>query len=553
MGVIKIPDYINDKFLIKTVLTKNKINSYKDYIFFTKLCSLNSEKIPFETAMQLSETTGDELTFINYLGRFTDKKLMVIRHSFKPEGLRPEYVFISNENSFEFIYEYINECIIQGLYDYNYPLPSFKELTYNNINIPKNNIENFTTEILYKKLQKKTIATPTIYSIPIYKDLFYFTDENIDKISDYAIIKLQKIFNSSPHVTNEILKLFKHNIQDFKTHTTSKDYKIWLPIIKEISKEIPSLRLNRKISDSYNFLDFIIILKNTLDTHITFIDEIAHTEKKLDNVKKEIESYFFQLTNGIDRENFEVFYNETIEKHELKEKKEILENQILQPLIIDVDKFEPNQQIYNIIDFKTYLIHSSMLPNCISEKYFSVNEKIHAIYLEIMKKFLLHKLPPKERIFFSIEELETSVRKHVQKIDNFMFTILQYPVVLANMIINNHNKKILEKNQDQQADMVSNEIEKTLFDKMSLSKQLSTFFNIRTKKLLKWHEIFNINVVQLATLSFSKLSFFQKLFLFITNRYKLTMKKIKKLNSSIEGGRESALNLTHKTQKFIQK
>ncbi len=548
MGVLKVPDYLNDDSLIKTILTKNKINSHKDYIFFTKLCSLNSAQIPFETAMQLSETTGDEITFVSYLGRFTDKKLMVIRYAFKPDGLRPDYIFISDENSFEFTYEYINESINQGLYDSNYPIPSFKELTYNNINIPKNHIENFSPDFLRDKLHGKTISSPTIYSIPIHKDLFYFTDENIDKISDYAIIKLQNIFKSSFQVTNEILKLFKHDTQDFRTHITSKEYGVWNPIIKKIDKEIPALRLNKKVSESYNFLDFIIILKSTIDTHLTYIDEVTHIEKNINDARKEIEAYFFNLPYGVNKEEFTIFYNELLTTYNLEQ--EEAEKKILQSIIIQASDFEPSQQIHSIIDFDTYLIHSSMLPNCISTKYFAVNDTIYTMYLDIMKKFLLHKLAPKERIFFDIEALESSVRKHVQEIDAFMFTILQYPVVIANMIINNHNKQTLNNNQLESSQSIEDQ---SLFSKMSLSKQLSTFFNLRTKKLLQWHEIFNINTVQLATTSFSKLSFFQKLYLFITNRYKLTMKKIQKLNSSIESGRESALHFTHKTQKFIQK
>ncbi len=535
------PAYIFDDALVVTLLQKNKITSNRDYMFFSKLCSLNLEVIPFEEALHLSEFSNNEQSFLSYLKRFEDKGLLIVRHEIRPGGIAPCYIRLCNEDSFAFSYEYINERFIQGTEDLSLPLPTFKDFMFNNITIFQEFVTEYKPGVLSSKLAKTLDTEAKIYSIPIYKDLLYCTDKNVELICDYIIKRVRAQLTSQSLLLQEILKVFNQKFIIFKERLESEDLKEWEVIVSTLFKNISQLRTNNRVKEYVEFLDYIIILNTIISGHVLYIEKRTKRDVNRENVKEAVNREMLRLSNGISKGNFRAFIQKLAVEHALNEEDRVYEH-VYARLVISC-KDVKNDNYAGIIDFENYLIHSSLLANYIAEKYLYLNEKLNKYYADIMYNFLIHKLPAKDAVFFDTQELEVSVRQQVFQLDEFMYSILRNPVVLAHIIIvttqrMNLSMKTTEPEQGPEPPLEPGLVttkgtratSSDQYNQLSVSKKLSAFFNLRTKQLLAWHEIFNIDTVSLAQLSFARLNLFRKILLFFSNRYKYTLKKIKTIN-----------------------
>ncbi len=529
------PSYIFDDALVVTLLQKNKITSNRDYTFFSKLCSLNLEVIPFEEGLHLSEFSNNEQSFLSYLKRFEDKGFLIVRHEIRPRGIAPSYIRLCNEDSFEFSYEYINERFIQGTQDFSLPMPTFKDFMFNNVTIFQEFVTEFKPSVLSSKLEKTLDKEAKIYSIPIYKDLLYCTDKNVELVCDYIIKRVRLQLKSHPLLLQETLKVFNQKFIVFKERLESDDLKEWEAIVTTLFKNITQLRSNNRIKEHVVFLDYIIILNTIVPGHVLYIEKRTKRDSNRESVKEAVNREMLRLSNGISKGNFKAFIQKLATEHALDEEDQVYDH-VYARLVISC-KDVKNDNYAGIIDFENYLIHSSLLANYIAEKYLYLNEKLNKHYADIMYNFLIHKLPAKDAVFFDTQELEVSVRQQVFQLDEFMYSILRNPVVLAHIIIvttQRMNLSIKTTEQELDPDSImpaeTRPTDGDQYNQLSVSKKLSAFFNLRTKQLLAWHEIFNIDTVSLAQLSFTRLNLFRKILLFFSNRYKYTLKKIKTIN-----------------------
>lgn len=547
MATLKKPAYLGNESLLATTLQRSKITANIDFTFFSKLCTLNTATVPFLDAMQLYDNTDDPTTFINYLKRFEDKKLLVIRHAIVDTELAPKYLQLCEQNSFEFLYEYINEYLIQGMFNPSHPLLTFKECSNQGVVIPQEQVVPFNEEDLVSRL-KNLPLDPKIYSIPIHQNIYFCTDETIDKICSLIISRIQLQLSNSPQLANEVLKIFKENFSSFKDKFTSNNITIWAEIINKLHSAIPHLRAKKRLLEQSEFLDYVLILKKVVNCHATFNKETKKKETNISSLQTELEKEMLNHPQGKTQVDFNMLLNSLIEKYDLKENKEEVSKTIEKNLITPISELTAHK-ISGIIKFEEHYIHASVLASYISDRYFVLCDKLKQHYMQLMNSFLLHKLPSSNIIFFDFAELETSVRQLVHQMDELMYVILRNPVALASIIIN-ANSKINTINGElngSKKDMQNN------FTKMSLSKQLSAFFNLRTKRLLNWYEIFNIDVVNIAKKSFANLNFFRKILLFFTNRYKYTLHKVQRMNSIQRAKKDpSGSGGTLQTSRFLQ-
>ena len=529
---------------IRIILHKYSVTATKEISFFTALCAKNKYIFSYQEALRITELEHDPVLFQTIAKKFQDLQLLILRHNLIDGTLHPSYIRLCDEESLIFYVEYITEYILILKNTPHKPIPTLNLLAAQGFDIPEHHTHRLSKEHFLeiynefddedddledediKDTTRESDETTTnnitneqaiIYTLDIsQKQLFVCTPNTLLLLCDLCISKLKPFFNI-PAITVFLSKITNKSMDTLQKDLETTDYIVWQNLIQILNDKIEILYKTPSIAQNADIIDYIIILHYALEPHIIHIKKQEHLAASLDSFTINFLSYMKKYPHGVTESQ----YNEIIRKELLPlhlntrqtrstllrfKKNHIITNNQTGSFI--------NVDIRNILlHIEKTIIHSENLVNVIAGNFFHISDALKKIYTDKLYQYLIGTLPPNEIVFFDEHEYEISVHHNLKLIDALYAQILKSPLLLARVITSLNSTTSL-----------SNK-----FNILSPTQRVALFFNLRTKKILPWYEIFNLQLLPLSTKAYQKLSFFRKLILRFTGRYKSMHTRLSRL------------------------
>lgn len=519
-----LPSFANhDLSEASKLLKKFNVTAAKEVEFFNQLCSLGKSTIPYKDALLATSMQDEEFVFANIAKKFEQYQVLILRTTIEGENLVPSYVRLCQEGSFIFIAEYISEQINNTMVNPEIPLPSRNALSRNGFEIPKKNLiklnqQHFLTAYKAQNNPEK-IEDEALYILPITNgEYFISTFTSLPLLCKLAITRMKIMFTTSQDLLFTIGNTIEVPLEDLKMKTESDDEVIWEEIITLIYNNFEKLKTNQRIVHHYDLLDTIIILYNAIKPKIMYLLDTEQNKQIIDifirNVLKKIQ----EITEGITEQHFFSIIKTEVDNLQLDkvladEAMLIFKNQYTVPSDNIPSSLDlKNQDI--ILEINRLYIHSSIIVKIITEQFMELSKTLQEYYTNLLYKYLTKGLPPNDIVFFDEDAFEISVHQKVKEFNEVYSQILRNPVLLATLLV----RKPLTA-----TDPANN------LQNMPTSRKMALFFNLRTKELLPWREIFNVHLPRLIELAYNKLKWYRRLILFFTGRYKHMYEKLTRL------------------------
>lgn len=541
-GISTRPTYLNgDTTAAGKVLNRFNIQGSKETEVFTAFVRLGKEKIPYKEAMEAAGLIGREDTFIAIIKRFEECQIMVLRHGTQTDrsGAPAGYVRLCNEGSYSFVSEYISEMLYLAYAQGAEMLPFASEMRKLGVDVPQQYVENFDLDMVRSMFTASPEALEdslTIVAIPVKNDVFYFTAGSISFVCDLCIMRMQAILQSS-NLVHMLARILNITLSEAKEKLDTRDPVIWNSVIDVMYNKIDSMTMQQEFKNYPEVPVFVVILYHVLKSKVLEMETQYKFREESEEFAKIVNTKMRDMSEGLNEQQFKDLLGEIaiglgVTEDQIPEHVRMF----FEHSIVMADEVGEHPSV-PVVKIDQFYIHREVLRRVISDRYFSISERLKEYYKTLLKRYLTKSISPKDIVFLDEETFETSVHNKVMEIDPLYFRILKHPLILATTIIESGKGRSLTD------DTVSPD--DSLLGQKSNARRLSLFFDTDTQRLLKWTTIFNISIPKLGEEAYNSLSIFAKIILLFTGRYKSLHSRLRRI-STISSIVESQRDLTNK-------
>lgn len=535
MSEMYIPSYINvGSSEVSKLLQKLNITATKEIEMFKQLCQLNQSKINYRDALAATNTKDEEFIFTNFIQKIEKYQIAVLRTEILETVLQPIYIRLTDESSVVYYKEYIIEQIHQAVLSPIFPLPTLQNFKKTDILISKGHYTPISLELFINAYKTCAISFPdiaddVIYSFPLpSKEIFLFTMSTVPYLCKICITRIQNLLQDQNLLLN-ISSTINIPTNELQGKIEDNNILMWDELSSILYKKFDMLQGNSLLSNYLELFDLITLLHHTIKPKIQQMKEIEEYSLLLS-------SFHNTILQKMKSYNETILHNQFIDllKTQVKssnispEKTESAIDDFFENYVVANNKSQSLENDNFIIQVNQWYLHTSLVIKIISEQYAPLTKKLTDYYTKSLAKYLLKKLPPSEIVFFDEESLEISVHQKVTEFDELYAQILKMPVFLAS---------ILSKSK-------TNTSSKSTLSDLPVSKKIALFFNLRTKTLLPWHEIFNLRLTTMVEEAYTTLPLVKKIIFLFTGRYKMMKEKIIKVQLAYSTMRPSLLRDT---------
>ncbi len=515
---LTIPSYFSyDKAEINKLLSRFNITNPKEIEVFNNLVIPRAIKIPYKDAIEIAHLQENEPLFKSIITKLEEEtQYIILRNKITTHILEPDYIRFCDENSVEFFCEYITELLLKAKINDREPL-TFKSELEKHIDIPQGVLSECKSESLQEFYADPAKTPDIVFALETYKDTFLFTPASISSLWSTCAERMKQIFENNI-ILHVVAKHLNTSITSIKEKIENNEIAIWNDFISTLFKELDPLSQNQQIKNYPDFLQLIIILEYLLKPKIIQLENVQSMEKKIEEHSKNVIKTIKKFPSGVSSAQFNQILQREIQTLNIKGSTTKVLDNFNKKYVTIANDATAEKKIKKIVKIENYHIYTELLGNYISEKYFTLEEKLKEHFVNNFQKYLLKKLPHSEITFFDEDLFEISVRQKVREYEELYYRILRAPILIASIIIHfDKNMKKIESLSGEHSD--------------SVTKRLSAFFDLRTQSLLKWQEIFNLRVTTLSNEAYRRLNVWHKIILMFTGRYKNTQTKLRRITS----------------------
>lgn len=530
-----------------TFLQSINMNNEGDIEKVIYLTKHSTPTIEYKTALKLTKTMEDEFSFNSFMQRLENFHIGITRTSLSKTSLTPNYIRLCDPDSSIFFNEYISEQSNKAAHDMEKALSTNTELKTLGMIIPRNMITPLDISHAKKAFQMSIYANAitqndSIYSIPLSKkDSLYCTQYSIPIVTDICMIRLRMILNDAK-LLPLFAKVIEMSLTEAQDKINSEQYIIYENFISQCYTLLPQLKENPKLSAYTDVFDYITILNNLIQAKIQQDKINTQTKKDISSFQDMVLQELYMEPNGIAFNKIDDYLEN------LARKQGLTDDEVIQPSIktfhdeFMIDAENPDTAKLKkgdvCIIFDGICIHNMVILNVLTEEFQPLCNELRIYYTNLLQKFLESKLNIKDNVFLSEETLEIATHQKVQEMQPLYAQILKSPVLLAGLL---SQKKVLGNNNA----LVT----------MSNSKKLSLFFNLRTKEVLPWHKIFNVNLTIFTEEAYKNISQIRRWIMVLTGKFKSIKEriaKLEKLSSTMEVDEKEIKELLKKQKQRLE-
>lgn len=536
-----IPSYhpLVGKIDIGTFLQKLNISNKRDIEMFISLTKYDSPIIPYKQALAMTKTSNDEFSFNSFIQRMENSHVGILRKSISGDILIPDYVRLCDDDAPIFYCEYISELTNYAYLAPDKNLPTRRQFKILGYEIPKEIAVvldiNHIQKAFKNEGKKSLLNSDSIYALKLPRnEILYCTQYSIPKLAELCIERLKLAFMDSKIIPN-IAKNIGMNLTEAREKIERNDLVAWDDFINQCHSALPRLQDNPNTSAYTDIFDYITILNLLIKPKLLQEQSNLQIKQDINNFQVNALHKIYESTSGIPTEKLHDFLEKVAVNSGIQEE-EVISTSIDQ--FFSGYIFKPNDTNTKKLSYDSCIIidgtcyHSKIIFNIITENFSKICSDLRSYYTGLLKKYLENKLSLKDNPFLNEENLEISVHHKVAELEPTYAILLKNPVLLANILTQKQS-----------------ETSNSAFANMPKSRKLSLFFNLRTKNLLPWHKIFNINLALFTEDAYNKIGTVNRFWMIFTGRYRAMTSKLhrlQKMTSVMEADPVDVINF-HKT------
>lgn len=448
-------------------------NSSSVIKFFIDICSLKTNIVYWNKVSNIFEryfsmSNISELT--RGLQCLEIAECAIMRNDLGVEGIFPSYIRLTEPNSLLFICEWITEQLLQSFLNHNTLLTFSKEMGKGNHSIPHDLVLPF--EQCYKNDTLElhpNLHNPKIYSLDLHTTSFYFTNFSIPFLDKLIINKLTDIlFNFGDKLFDLVTKNANITQYDLQQSVSEHNIPKLYAITQSIKQHHAKLISIPQIKTQPLFIELMTLLYYLLPRTLAIENEIKVQTKKSEQftsttldklVQKKIFTKF----------QFEYFIDQSLENTYGNNKKEIshqkdlfLKKKVILPALLETTDMDI------CVDLNSYYIHSRYIFNILINDYQKIRTKLIDLFSLNIAQFLKGKITLKQLLFYNSEITEISIKQFLFKEFPVYYAIIKHPKLIKTAFQSNTNN--------------------------TNATQIHKYFLPKSKELLPWIQIFDINI-----------------------------------------------------------
>lgn len=530
-----------------TFLQSINITNENDIEKVVSLTKHSTPTIEYEKALSLTKTKDDEFSFTSFMQRIEKMHIGITRTVLTKKNLLPNYVRLCDLDSAIFFNEYISEHSNKAAHAIDKSLSTSLDLKAQGIVIPKNMLTELDISHAKNAFKMSVYANvaprdDTIYSIKLSKkDIFYCTTYSIPIITDICMTRLRIILNDSK-LLPVFAKVIGMGLTEAQDKINSEHYIVYEDLISQCYALLPKLKDTPKISAYTDVFDYIIILNNFIKAKIQQDKINTQTQQDISIFQESALQELYIHSKGVPHVKLDEFLKKLANKQGIVDEELIKTsietfNEEFVTTAENPDNKKLKQGACIIID--GVCINSAIILDILTGHFNEICAEFKKYYINLLKRFLENSLSVKDNVFLSEETLEVATHQKLQELEPMYALILKSPVLLASLL----SQKITLGNNN-------------ALSTMSTSRKLSLFFNLRTKEILPWHKIFNVNLSVFAEEAYLKIGKLRRYWMIFTGKFKSIkerIEKLEKLSSTMQVDLKEVKELAKKQKDRTQK
>jgi len=470
--------------------------SIEERQIFALMCSQWEAHIPYEelyrklTQQSINYTTAFE-TLIKKLEMAT---VAVLHMEIIEKKYLPQYIVLAEENSSLFWYEYLSNWILQALLSPEKALPLLSEVSASHKKFSKEILQSTSFDNLIKIENSNQEDAFNVYALSLdQSESMLVPVQKSSKMITSILLKL-KYFLRSTNVISNISKLLNRSVASIQEASSQNSFYAWKEITKVIHEHSDQLAPNKQRKESKELYYYAIYL----------YQYILAQEKKTQSEheeKEKIETDFGAIleaiqkagTNPLSKEDF----NNILKHYEqsYKDQFSAFYHQFLETHVASISA----GHLPSVLMLANGFIHKDNLFLYFYNNYLHTNHDLNQHYISLLNENLHNTYL--DSIFLDTPTFETTVKNEVKTRNPFLYTIIEKPALLAEIIM--HHVQISGKrNKLKEAERL-----------------LNIFFLSDTMAIKSYQNIFELDLKNIYIQAVRKLGLFKKFWMKLTGRY----------------------------------